>query len=169
MFNQRAIDFPPLGNPWILGLASAEVLRPDQVDELDRAAEHGFEDASAPMPEPLLQWCRAIAQANSEYFRFDLEGVLEPGEPVLRELGSGESLLDCGLERDNSTRKLVSLLILSVTGDEVRLRMEDTGSEVSAVPGSFVTFPAYAAVSCQGPPDCRVRFLLAHAVGPAFR
>ncbi len=168
MFNQRAIDFPPMGNPWILGLASAELLRGDQVDDISAALDDGRIHDPGGMPEPLLQWCRAIAQANSEYFRFHLEGVLEAGEPVTRTLAVGEPLTDVGLSREQSTRKVVSLLVLSVEGDDVGFQLEETTSVVPAVRGSFVVFPAYGHVSCVGGAGGGVRLMLAHGLGPAF-
>jgi hypothetical protein len=167
MFNQRAIDFPPLGNPWILGLASAEVLRGDQIDEVERLLDGGGPLFGDELPEPLMVWCHAIAQANSEYFRFQLDGVLELGEPSARSLEVGEALDDAGLRPDHSTRKLVSLLVLAVTGEQVGFRLEETQSVVPAVRGSFVTFPAYGHVGCVGQSG-GVRFLLAHGIGPAF-
>jgi hypothetical protein len=169
MFNHRAIDFPPLGNPWILGLASAELLRPDQVDELVALLEGGdrFPDG---LPETVLQWCHSVSQANSQFFRFRIEGVLQPDEPrVVHWEGGGSSIdLDLGITAEASTRKLVSVLVLDVHGDDVEFQVERTGRSVPVVRGSFVTFPAYSSIRCSGVGDVRVTALVAHAVGPAF-
>ncbi|UDY33959.1 hypothetical protein [Dermatobacter hominis] len=169
MFNNRAIDFPPLGNPWILGLASAELLRPDQVDDLVALLGDGdrFEEA---LPDTVLQWCHSVSQANSQFFRFRIEGVLQPDEPrvVQWEAGGSSTDLDLGITAESSTRKLVSILVLAVEGEGVEFQVERTGRSVPAAHGSFVTFPAYSSVRCLGTGDVRVTALAAHAVGPAF-
>src|SRR5262249_10934139 len=163
------IDFPPLGNPWILGLASAELLRPDQVDELLATIGDGdrFEDE---LPETVLQWCHSVSQANSQFFRFRIDGVLQPDEPRVVRWGAGGSSADLGLgvTAEESTRKLVSLLVLDVKGHDVELQVERTGRSVPVVRGSFVTFPAYSAVRCIGTGDVHITALAAHAVGPAY-
>jgi hypothetical protein len=168
MFHQRIIDFPPLGNRWAYGLASAELLSAADVRNLTEFVSADVRPDD--FPEPVHRWCNALALANSEYFRFDLEGALELDEPRLVEFGAAELSTDLGLglTPEHSTRKLVSLVVLDVPEVGAELVLQESGRSVAAAVGHFVTFPAYATVRCvtTGP---GIRVLTAHGIGPAFR
>lgn len=157
-----------MSNEWALGLASGA--------PFDAAAVARFQDglgaADSTALKPLMEIAvTGVENANSTFFRFDVESACEEGEPRLVHLtptadARGHQL---GLTEGHSTRKLVALVVLAVTGEGVALRLDGHDKHVDAQPGQLVIFPAYCNLVVSGPPGCAVDVTAFHALGPAFR
>jgi hypothetical protein len=165
-----SIRFPSLANPWILGFATADLLTSSQVAEMNDVLGSSAEPFADGVPTPVLVWCQAVAQANAEFFRFNVDGVAENAEPTRLVMRPGTHTRDygLGLTKESSTRKLVSVLVLDVVGGPVQLTLEETGTTAEATAGQFLTFPAFSRMRCDGPEGAELRGLALHAIGPGF-
>jgi len=156
---------PPLANDWVLGVASAVGVIPDRGEALARAVAAG--DDATDLLEPIVA---AVATANSTYFRFELDGLLDADEPRLVTLTSGRSTLDLGLglRSDRPTRKLTALLVVEVEG-AARLVVAPEGKTIDLVPGTVVVLPSYCAATLDAPDDASATLVAVHALGRSFR
>ena len=157
-----------MANEWTLGLASGKALDHAGVTRLIEALEGG--DAE-PLRELMAVVVNAIETANSNFFRFEIETAVDEAEPVALRLTPTVDSHQCGLglSREDSTRKLVALVVLSVEGDGVELVLDGQERPTDAVPGSVVMFPAYCNLRVTGPDHSAVEVAACHAFGPAFR
>lgn len=156
--------FPSRGNRYVVGLATAPIMTPENAVDLFGRVEVGSE-----LPQDVAQaldplFVAAVETANSEYFRFDLDR-LEVPTVVDVPLG-GRSLP--GLDADQSTRKLTLFLPLgSRSGTLGRVRLPLLNKEGVLDAGTMVMFPSY--ISNVVEPTERLVGIIAFAVGPAFR
>lgn len=171
-------DLPPLpppGNPMIHGLASGRVLTADQAADmaatLDPVGSADAAGAYALLADVVGQLAAIAAQANTEYFRFELTGVVGEGEPRVLNVAESGSLADhdVGLTGDESTRKLVVLLALAsdgTTADGVTIDLPIAGKSNPLEPGMAYVWPAFLDATLSAPHGASV--LVLHAHGPAF-
>lgn len=168
-------SLPPPGNPRIHGLASGRVLSPDEAaalagafDPVGGAAASG---ADVRLDDVVDQLAAMTAQANTEYFRFELTGVVGEGEPRFLHVAESGSLADydVGLTGDESTRKLVVLLALAIDGttaDDATIDLPVAGKSNPLKPGMAYVWPAFLDATWSAPNG--VHLLVLHAHGPAF-
>lgn len=127
--------FPPMGNRYVVGIATATLIDPDSLNlHLDTLA------AGAPVAELVQRIAVGLERANTSFFRFDLDTVGEPDEPRLLHLP--DQLGEVGLTRDHSTRKVVSILpTISTLG--AAIRFPRIGRSEPLQVGVAVMYPAY--------------------------
>lgn len=167
MSSDAGVPFPPLGNRFVVGLATAPLLTSADAARVLALAEGagGLPPEGRAALDPLI--AVALATANSEYFRFDLRFVDEVDPPAIVEIPSGGAALP-GLDADHSTRKLTLFLPLGPGDGECgSIRFDALGKEGVLTVGTAVMFPAYLANVVE--PTTTVTGVIAHVVGPAFR
>jgi hypothetical protein len=112
-----------------------------------------------------------LQQANDQYFRFDLTGAIAAGEPVVIDLVDGSSTGDAGIgiNSEQSTRKVVALLPISLEGLGGRLILPFPAKSEALEIGHVLAWPAFLDARAHLPGGGRVRALAVHAFGPVFR
>lgn len=152
-------------NPYVVAIASAQVLDVGAVEEVAAAAESTGEVDGAVIERLGM----VVARANNDYFRFVLDSPLRM-EVVGVARVRGADLLP-GIEPDRSTRKLTVALLLRIGTEDGRSRavtaVPPKEAEVSV--GTAVVFPSFAPVMFRLAPDEPVDALVAFVHGPPIR
>lgn len=161
----------PMGNPFIVGFASAPVLTPEEASEL--AVSLADADDGDPCPDSVMArldrlFAAAVEASNSQHFRFDLTSLHGDEAATVTRLRSGTSLP--GLDAEHSTRKLTAVLPLSADVDRAAAvvfpALEKSGS---LTPGVMGVFPSYLAHEFSLDAGVELIGIVTFAVGPAFR
>lgn len=168
MTDRLISPLPPMTNPWVLGLATAQVIDAETTSRILSTLESGLTDEVQALIDPAVH---ALHLANAEYFRFDLSGAVGADEPKLIRFERETSLrrVGLGLQPDTSDRKLVALLVLAVTGADARLVLDQPPKSTAPQPGMLVVVPAYCDLVFDGDEDGRITVAAFHAYGRAFR
>ena len=155
-------DFPPMGNSYVVGVASTALS--DDADFL--SALERFEAGA--VEEVARQMASAVAQANAEFFRCTLTDVHEDDQPTALTVHRGESLP--GVSELRSTRKVTLVLILRVSSESgvATIRVPLQSKEVAVEPGMLVMYPSYLDAHIDLGADEQVDVLISHAHGPSF-
>lgn len=163
-------ELGPLTNPWVVGLATAQLLDDAAANQLASLAANGFSPDSQ-VDRLLASAVMAIEEANSSYFRFELDGVCAPGEPQLVTLQPGQSTsaIDLGLSASQPDRKLTVLLVLPPVDDAPTLHHDQSEKSAQLSPGQIVMTPSYCSLSLGPDAASAASFVAVHAVGRSFR
>lgn len=160
----RPLRFLPMPNRHVVGLATAPLFSAGELEALS--------DIGAGGGEPLPEWlddrlAGAVAQANAEFFRFDVEILHDAGEPEVKTI---TSFIRVGpLSAESSTRKLTLFLPISASDpDRSVVRLVAVGKSAALVPGVAVIFPSYLESEVD-PGAGEIVLLVSHALGAAFR
>lgn len=150
-----------MANDWALGIATASL--PPGVAPVDRLRDQ------RPDATLLGHLAHAVQEINATYFRFAVDGLGEPEEPILVKVECATSTADLGLGlcSPRTTRKLTVLVALDPVTVRVAGRL---GADVSIEQGHLAVIPAYAvATLIPDGPVGTAHLLAMHAVGNAFQ
>lgn len=159
-----ALGLPLLGNPFIVAVARAEVLTPDEAAEMLLAIDRG-----GATPELDERVATAVTRANDDHFRFDVRELHGLDEPSIEVWGSDSAAMATwSVTPTASTRKLTVVVLLHHDGDEPVLMEFPTENRVETLSvGHLFAFPAYLAARPRT--VSRATAWVTHAHGPAFR
>lgn len=163
-------ELGPLTNPWVVGLASAQLFDESSANQLRLLADNGF-TAGDELDDVLAAAVMAVEEANSSYFRFELDGACTPDEPRLVTLQPGESTssLDLGLSAGQPDRKLTVMIVLPPLDGTPTLHHDQSEKTVQLVPGQILMTPSYCSLSLDEAAPAAVSFAALHSVGRSFR
>lgn len=151
-----------IGNPHLVGIASAVFLAPEEVKVLAGGPSTSLDRLDA---ERVGQ---AFAHANAAYFRFDLAGISDDDGPTRHSLRSGDEIP--GVSRLRSERKLTMVLPVGVSGSGAALlRFPQLPAEAPLVPGEIVIFPAFLYARLSMGERSAADVIIGYAVGNSFR
>lgn len=155
-------------NDWVLGMASAIAFDTEWVNEV---LLHLQSEEHSEVQRLIEQSADAIHVANSDYFRFNVDGVVGIDEPMMITMSTDESTatLGLGLSSGHSDRKLLALVILRVEGTSPTIRLDGHDKSVAAQPGQLVVVPSYCSLSFGSEGPGSVVAAAFHAFGRAFR
>ena len=157
-----AVPFPPIGNEYVVGVASAPLLSSDEASRLGRlVGEQVPQDVARQLGTALVA---AVDMANSQFFRFELRTLADVTDEALLAVSDTTALP--GLDQTHQTRKLTVVLPL-LAGDDSVLRFPMLDRQVVPVPGTVVMYPAYLYALLE--PIGSFTGIVLHAEGPAFR
>lgn len=164
-------------NPFLNGVASAVVLRPEELD-LVVGPHDPTEEVISEVEHRVVQ---AVQDANSQFLRVDVR-YLEPyRQRQVLELGHGDTVpIASG---SASTRKIVILIPVGIRGADApdappgpddyeastRLSFDSAGKSVTLNEGEAQMFPAHMVPRVEATLGERVTVHLLYAHGPAFR
>ncbi len=160
---------PPMGNSWVVGLASADLVSPDDCERISAdAADDVAPEIDVAVVERVIAMLR---QANDDYFRFELSGAIAEAEPMVVELHDGQTTasVGLGLRGDASTRKLIALVPLAFERAGGALVVPFVGKTEPLKVGQGHVWPAFLDARIDLAGEGTLRALVAHAFGPAFR
>lgn len=160
--------FPPMTNDWVLGMASVQAFHPAWASAI---LDHLRSGERAEAQRLIEQSADALHTANSDYFRFDLDGMVGIDEPALITMSPAESTqnMGLGLAPGYSDRKLLALVVLAVDAPSAAIRLDGHEKSVVASPGLLVVVPAYCSLRLECDGDGSVECAAFHAFGRAFR
>jgi hypothetical protein len=157
-----------MSNEWALGIASGALFDPSQCVRLETAVADGRRDSAV---ELLASAVPFVESANSSYFRFRVDGIIDPLEPtlVVTSASTTTGRLGLGLAHQKSTRKLVVLVITDDAATGATLQIHGRDSEpVPAAQGRIIMFPAYCDAAVELCRAGELRGVAFHAFGNAF-
>jgi len=155
--------FPPLGNEYVVGVASATLLTREEAVRIGSLVDGGaIDDALARQLGAAL--VVAVETANSQYFRFDLRFLDEVTSQSL--IAVDTTIAVAGLDQVHQTRKVTIVLPL-VAVDAATIRFPMVDRQVTLVPGTATMFPAYLHAVLE--PAGAFTGIVVHAQGPVFR
>ena len=163
---------PPRQNPWLLGLASATFLDPDECTALAEASTDSLWGPADLLESMAPRLGGIVKQANDEFFRFDLTGALAEDEPGILRLDTNRSLAQhgCGIRAGETSRKLTVLVALTIRDlSDPHLLLPYSAKRQAIVPGVVFVWPAFLDARLEADGDGEVMAMVAHVFGPAFR
>jgi hypothetical protein len=184
---RTGVQLNPLGNEYVVGVASGRVFSDEQcaalVEAMDASAwtrGQGTDGAPAspvaaqPLPDDVAAWAlplvvKGAGLANSQHFRFDVVGLLDRDPAVVaRHEEPPPAALLTDLLPARSTRKLTAVVPLS-PGTGGAPVFPALGKHCADEPGVMSAFPSYLTYQLSAVEGGPRLFLWAWVHGPHFQ
>jgi hypothetical protein len=184
---QQGVAVAPLSNEFVVGVASAPLLSPEQCADLRATlSEEGWLPGPArpgqaphfevqPLAAEAVEWVlpiigHAVSLANNQHFRFELTGMLGFDPPGTSRLAAGvdDSELRSDISADHSTRKLVAVIPLD-EGEGGVPEFPALGKQCNDGIGVMSAFPAYLTYRLRAAGGSGRLLLWSWVHGPHFR